>query len=235
MKISVIINCLLILLIAIPAQVTGSPGNPENSVELRSDEKFNTEEFNKFKQQLKEKMKKTETVSFGFLQNSYIADSTRTVKSEIKFKRPEKLFIKYTEPSPQNIIFSSNTLITYVPSIKQATRQNRKSISGILGTSASLIISDTPFKDLEQNFDLTGFKISSATAVIRAVPRGKHNFEKMNIYINQSSYLPIRTVVSGDNFKSITEFKDYRINLELKDSVFTFDRKDEEINIINID
>ncbi len=229
---------LIIIVIFILAVCRGGglKGEDITGFELNREEyKYSHEKFDQFKNRLREHMKEVDTISFDFLQKSYIAASTRTVKAKIKFKRPEKLFMKYTRPSPQNIIFSEGTLYTYVPSINQATRQKSKSISGILGTSASLIISDTPFEDLSQNFSLTGYKINSDLFLLRAEPlqKQKHNFEHMDIFVNTARYLPRKTVVTGENFKSVTEFSEYKINLQLEDSIFSL-KEEEGINIINI-
>ena len=79
--------------------------------------------------QITERMSKVRTISFSFQQNTFIADSTQTIKAEVFFKRPDKLKIIYQKPHIQEIYFSDGYLFTYIPEIKQATVQKNDNIT----------------------------------------------------------------------------------------------------------
>ncbi len=186
--------------------------------------------------QITEKMSKVRTISFSFQQNTFIADSTQTIKAEVFFKRPDNLKIIYQKPHIQEIYFSDGYLFTYIPEIKQATKQKSNNFIDMLGVTTSVILSSDSFGLLKKDFKLSVNENGKNRESIRTVPilSTKYNFDNMIIFFNTDTYLPEETVVYAPNFKSVTIFTNYILNPVLNDDCFRF-KAGNDVNILDIE
>ncbi|MDA3793325.1 MAG: outer-membrane lipoprotein carrier protein LolA [Elusimicrobia bacterium] len=187
------------------------------------------------KEKISNRMEKIDTVSFNFNQKTYMAKSTQTVEATVHFRRPEDLILKYRRPDVQEIYISSASLFTYIPSIKQATKQSRKGdsdISNMAGITLSVIFSEDSFKYLKKEFHLKAFEFKDYL-MMQAEPIADAEYEMMEIYFSKEDYYPVKTIVEADNFKSVTTFNGYDSNREYKKNFFKFN-PGKEINLIEI-
>lgn len=189
-----------------------------------------------FFQHVTEKMNKIKTISFSFRQNTFIAGSTQTIMAEVFFKKPDNLKIKYHQPQVQEIYFSNRYLYTYIPEIKQATRQKNNNINDLLGITPSVILSSDSFGLLKKDFKLKLIPPPGNQNFIslESLPVNRDDFDRMVITFDNNTGLPEMTVVTAPNFKSITVFTDYIINSTLDESHFNFN-PGKDVNVINID
>lgn len=208
----------------------GTSINPSGDTEK---EKLTIETLSK---KITAEMSSIKTYAFTIHQNTYIAGSTQTVIADIKFMRPDKLYIRYRQPQVQEVIFNQGVLYTYIPEIRQATRQKRDNIEEILGITPSIIISSEPFKLLKNNFKLSirDSDVSDNAILIEAVPIKRNDFEKIDIFFNPDTYLLEKTVFIARNFKSVTNFTGYKINFDIEEDYFNFS-PGKKVNIIEID
>ncbi len=186
--------------------------------------------------QITERMSKVRTISFSFQQNTFIADSTQTIKAEVFFKRPDNLKIIYQKPHIQEIYFSDGYLFTYIPEIKQATKQKSNNFIDMLGVTTSVILSSDSFGLLKKNFKLSVNENRKNGKSIRTVPilSTEYNFDNMIIFFNTDTYLPEETVVYAPNFKSVTIFTNYILNPVLNDDCFSF-KAGNDVNILDFE
>ncbi|MFC2062208.1 outer membrane lipoprotein carrier protein LolA [Elusimicrobiota bacterium] len=229
-KIPLLIICSLIFHAGYASAVNSR--NLAKAMDEAPEKALNTAEFSR---EVNEKMGGIKTFNFTFRQNTYIADSTQTVVAEVSFERPDKLYVKYSEPQTQEFIFNKGTLYTYIPEIKQATSQKKDDISNVLGVTPSVILSGDSFHLLEKDFNLsvnTSGKHKNMV-LLEAFPVNRDDFDKMVIFFNGDTLLPEKTVVTAPNFKSVTSFTEYKLNLQFGEDYFDFN-PDKEVNIIEI-
>ncbi len=182
------------------------------------------------------KMSFINSISFSFTQTTFIAETTQTVKADVYFKKPDKVKIKYYEPEKQEICINEGYLYTYIPKIKQATRQKTGNIDELLGVTTSVILSTDTFGILKKGYllKLISDKDTVYSAMLEARPRYVKNFDRIIIYFKESSYLPGKAVVTADNFMSETVFSDYNINPVFEGEMFSLN-SGKNIKVINIE
>ncbi len=174
-----------------------------------------------FEETLNERISSIHDLSFGFTQVTYAAGSTQTVKAEVFFNRPGSIRVNYKLPRKQEIIYTEETLYTYIPAINQATRQRREDITDILGAAPSVIFSTGAFTRLRKEFDIT---VSGSDELLRfeAVPLVERGYDRLRVELCAESFLPLRSDVKAVSLVSETEFEDYRINTGLDEDIFRF-------------
>lgn len=223
---------LYMITIAQPARILCS-GADEPVTTSGNNEITSVEELSR---QVTEKMNAIKTISFSFMQNTFIADSTQTIRAEVLFKKPDNLKIRYHQPQVQEIYSSNGYLYTYIPEIRQATRQKIDNIDDLLGITPSVILSSDSFRLLKKGFKLrlTTSPKSKNSISLEPLPVNTAGFDSMVITFNNNTGLPEMTVVTAPNFKSITLFTDYTVNPDLDKARFDFNPGN-NVNIINID
>jgi len=182
---------------------------------------------------INEKSKEIKSLNFNFVQTTYIAESTQTVKAQVVFKKPDKIRISYSEPREQIVIYNAGFLYTYIPEIRQMTKQKAPDMDQILGVSPSLILSPGSIKELKKKYNLKA-ENKNGTIVLNAEPVGNGSFDEMKIYINAEKMLPEKTVVTAPNLISETDFEYRQLNPEISEEVFSI-TESEEVNLIEIE
>lgn len=184
---------------------------------------------------LHSKMKEIKSVVFDMEQNIFIAGSTQTVAANISFKRPETIKIVYSKPHIQEIFFNDGSLYTYIPEIKQATKQQYSNINDILGYTPSLIFSEEPLKKETQDYIMSITKSAYGGYIaLQLLTKNESKSQKFTIFINPDTFLPEKTVFTSPNIQSITVFTGYKINTLKNNDELTFNHGD-DINTIVIE
>jgi outer membrane lipoprotein-sorting protein len=224
-KIKLIITALFIFTANSYAAALGTSVNSSNVKISTVEELQNT---------VNSKMSQVNTISFSFTQMTYIAESTQVVKADVYFKKPDNLKVKYYKPQVQEIYLTGGYLYTYIPKIKQSTRQKSNDINDLLGVTTSVILSSESFSILKRDYKLDIIPDGRTNTSLLAVPIRKSNFDKMIITFVNNTGLPQKTVISSSHFNSETIFTDYVINPALSEDYFDF-KPEKGTNIINID
>ncbi|MFC2048852.1 outer membrane lipoprotein carrier protein LolA [Elusimicrobiota bacterium] len=175
------------------------------------------------------------TLSFTFTQNTYIAGSTQTVQANVFFQKPDKLKIIYKTPQIQEIILADGNLYTYVPKIKQITKQRTSLRKDVLGTIPSLFFCDDPLQLIRKRFDLKVIdkKHKNEYSLI-ATPLTGEEFNNMLVEFDKNNCFPIRSLLKSEYLTSETIYGSYRINPNLSPEFFNVELSD-DINLITID
>ncbi|MBN2407147.1 MAG: outer membrane lipoprotein carrier protein LolA [Elusimicrobia bacterium] len=192
-------------------------------------------DYSVFSSELSEKMKSVDAVAFSFRQDIFAGDSTQTIKASVDFKKPDRVYIRYTAPQRQEVICNGEYLYTYIPEIKQATRQKREDVGNLLGITPSLIMSENSIGELKKDYNISFSRPAGAenTVLMELVPFDKRDFDRMVITFSRDTYMPLKTVISAPNVKSVTDFTDYTLNKAFSDDYFRL-KPAEKINIIEL-
>jgi len=185
---------------------------------------------------MRQKIESIESLSFGFTQKTFIADSTHTVKADVYYRRPGYLLIDYSKPQQQQVLLKDGKLYTYIPAIKQATRQPAGNIENILGTAPSIIVSTRAVSEFEKKFKSHIDEKHSDHRILLLVsqPRIPVNYKRIEISIDRDTLFPVISKLYSENFESITLYSSYKVNVPMKDSLFEIN-KDPAIKIIEIE
>ncbi len=194
-----------------------------------------TDRLTELSQKIIEKLEDVRTLSFTFTQLTHFAGSTTTLKAEVHYKYPDNLYIKYILPHKQEIIFSNGYLYTYIPEIKQVTKQINKNFNDIIASPMMLAISPTSFNQFMKDFNMRILNEDTEKKVItvEAIPKLSSDFDKMKMTFSTENYLLTKLKLFAPNFKSETLFFNYELNPYFEDGFFKFEPSP-GVNIIEI-
>lgn len=152
-------------------------------------------------------------------------------------KNLDKLKIKYHKTG-QEVLVSGNEIILYQPSIKQAYKTTRQKQASRNQEFALLMAPYSSIQQLKQIYEISYLrdeKLDQAmTSVLELVPRSSSSVQKLVLWVDRSSWLPIRYQVVEKN-KDVTTFtlRDVKLGVQLSDDVFKIDLPKETKIIVN--
>jgi outer membrane lipoprotein-sorting protein len=152
-------------------------------------------------------------------------------------KNLDKLKIKYHRTG-QEVLVSGNEIMLYQPSIKQAYKTTRQRQAARNQEFALLMTPYSSVQQLKQIYDITYLrdeKLDQAqTSVLELVPKSASSLQKILLWVDRSSWLPIRYQVV-EKSKDVTTFtlKDIKLGVQLPDEVFRINLPKDAKIIVN--
>ena len=168
---------------------------------------------------LKSFVREAKTGSAQFTQTVTAPDGKRKKVSSgsFEFARPGQFRFAYTKPYSQLIVGDGNKVWLYDADLEQVTV--RKASTALGNTPAALLVGG----DLEQSFDLKPEVDVGGVQWVMATPKKTEEspFRSMRIGFKGKDLV---TVDIADTLgqRSILEFKDFKINPNLKAEIFQF-------------
>lgn len=140
-------------------------------------------------------------------------------------KNSDKLRIDYTLPAGQVVAVDGNNITLYQPAIKQVTQTTR---SAQASNNQEFSFIATPYKsvpELKNQYNIVHVGDeqvgSDSTAKLELTPKGASSAKKLTLWINQSSWLPVKyQVVETNNNVTTFTLTGMKINGGLKGDRF---------------
>ncbi len=158
--------------------------------------------------------------------------SRQVIKAEVKLKKPDKFYLRYTMPQKQFIASNGKKVWTYVPEYKQMTVSELKRGREYQKLVESIFF---PFENLKEEYKVSLMKDGKNRKEqgyrIRLKPRT--NGEELILYIDGETLLPFRIVSRTEETEVKTDIKEITINTEIPDKEFII-IPPEQTEIINL-
>jgi outer membrane lipoprotein-sorting protein len=175
--------------------------------------------------EIMEKQDGIKDISFTRLLTVYIGNQSKTTRSDIWIKMPDKAkMIENNNPSQKNIIITNGTtLLAYSPIENSAIRINHP--------SADVIPDSMKFRafiqDLIQNNTVEYLGLdtvnNSTVHVLKLVPKKQHGSSRdySILWLDPGTYMPLNVkIYSNEQRVMAIEYINYKINSGLSDDVF---------------
>lgn len=184
---------------------------------------------------LKEREKNIDTISFSYLKRIVIGeiDESYTIKGVIFFREPKLLRIEQKEPVEKLFITDGTRAIIFVEEFNQVIQSNDiDNLSGNLGIDLNLVLFRQLTDYIEKNYEVELVECEGEYYVLNLKSDSDED-SRLRLYISKKDYLLEKTVYVNPNTTVTTEFSDIEINEDLDSSIFEFESPEgaETINI----
>jgi len=146
-------------------------------------------------------------------------------------KSKQKLRIDYTKPSHDVLSVDGDSYIYYQPRIKQAIKGLASKVSkgkqdGLAQILAIVLSGSLESASGEYESNIVGDEMVNGikTSLLRAIPKSNKQFTRIDIWISQQTWIPVRfsaTERNGD--VTMFTFKDMQLNATLPNNAFNLD------------
>ncbi len=143
------------------------------------------------------------------------------VKGTIIYKKPDLLYVEYTSPTQQMVIANKDDLAMYILTDGKWQENMRQKVSTLIGKEWKSDYGLWSVNDLSKNYEAKAAS-EGGKAVLLLEPKDKTYMFKMKIFIDTSSWLPVKTIWEDDNQLITTELLNIKMNSGVKDELFKF-------------
>ncbi len=143
------------------------------------------------------------------------------IKGTIIYKKPELLYVEYSSPTQQMVIANKDDLVMYVLVDGKWQENMRQKVSALIGKQWKGDYGLWSVSDLAKNYDAKAAS-EGGKAVLLLEPKDKTYMFKMKIYVDTTSWLPVKTIWEDDNQLITSELLNIKINTGVKDDIFKF-------------
>lgn len=150
-----------------------------------------------------------------------LSGQQQKMKGKVQMKSPDKIFVRYTEPTEQLLYIGKHLVQMYQPSEKTVYQQRPEK-----GASSEPIYLGVG-KQLKKYIDIskvTIFKDSGDEVGLLFIPKDKMSagFDKMKVSIKKKDWWPFQMEMETPSMNTKVRFSNYSFNKGLKDEVFQF-------------
>jgi outer membrane lipoprotein-sorting protein len=146
-------------------------------------------------------------------------------------KSKQKLRIDYTKPSKDILAVDGDNIIYYQPRINQAFKGLASKLSkGKQGGLAQFIniALDGSLKSASGKYNVTFVKDETVegmmTSMLRLTPKSNDQFNGIDIWVSQQSWIPVRLSVTERNSDvTVVTFKNPQLNANVPNNAFALD------------
>lgn len=194
--------------------------------------------------ELLEKVDRKDTVisDIKFIFSQEIEISLTKEKYQISgsavYKKPDKVYLKtFTgekTPFPEQTVVSDGKKVwIYTPKYKQVIVEKWKSLSKYGFVPEEIFSYVDSVKKLSKNYELEYSGIEDNFFLLSLKPKKRKEI-KIKFYISPDTYLPLKTELTAETVRVVTEIKDIEINTKIEDEFFHF-HPPEDVNILSLD
>lgn len=145
----------------------------------------------------------------------------QTVKGTIIYKKPDLLFVEYTSPTQQMVIANKDDLVMYVLTDGKWQENMRQKVSALIGKQWKSDFGLWSVNELSKNYEAKATREGNK-AVLLLEPKDKTYMFKMKIFVDTTSWLPVKTIWEDDNQLITSELLNIKMNTGVKDELFKF-------------
>jgi len=157
-----------------------------------------------------------------------------TIRSEVTFKRPDKILLIQQDPENKTIVSDGKKLFIYSPLTKQVFVETWKNWKGISYIIPGIFNPNGRIQDLKKNYVFELLEQEEKAYVISLKPKKKVKTKKhlpeefeFQMWVSKEDFLPVKSkfisrVGLDETVVCITELKDWQVNLEPSDELFRF-------------
>ncbi|PIV52391.1 MAG: hypothetical protein COY53_01365 [Elusimicrobia bacterium CG_4_10_14_0_8_um_filter_37_32] len=160
-------------------------------------------------------------------------DEKHTIRSEVTFKKPDKILLIQQDPESKTIVSDGKKLFIYSPLTKQVFVETWKNWKGISYIIPGIFNPEGRIQDLKKNYVFELLNEEKDAYVILLKPKRtkkivlrtkKHLPERFefNMWISREDFLPVKSKFISQTVVCITELTDWQVNLEPPDELFRF-------------
>jgi len=170
---------------------------------------------------------KMDTFQSDVEQIIYVSDmeSSQSMKGSITLKKPNKIYLNYTEPFNQLVISNGKTIWIYFPNMKQVIVQD---ISETKNKEYFLFQFNYLVDSIKNKFKMKILKEEELdgkeAVVIELTPKDENaEFIKINGWFDKKRWLPLSFSVYYNEISNISiTFKNSKLNPDIKSDIFEF-------------
>jgi outer membrane lipoprotein-sorting protein len=147
---------------------------------------------------------------------------------KMKYKRPDRLLLEFTEPEGQKIVANEQLLYIYIPYLKVVCQQSlgEDTESSILSTASESGLSKL-FDEYSFSFydtsALQSFGNTRAYHLKLVQKRPKVGFKQMDMWVSENGLILQSQSISPNGVTVSLTFSEIQLNVELPDYIFEFE------------
>ncbi len=145
----------------------------------------------------------------------------QTIKGRIIYKKPDLLYVEYTSPNQQMVIANKDDLVMYVLADGKWQENMRQKVSALIGKQWKGDYGLWSVNDLSKNYEAKA-ATEGGKAILLLEPKDKTYPFKMKIFVDTTSWLPVKTIWEDDNQLITSELLDIKMNTGVRDELFKF-------------
>lgn len=145
----------------------------------------------------------------------------QVVKGRVIYKKPDMLYVEYTSPTQQMVIANKDDLVMYVLADGKWQENMRQKISALMGKQWKSNYGLWSINDLSKNYEAKATS-EGGKAVLLLEPKDKTYLFKMKIFVDTTSWLPVKTIWEDDNQLITSELLNMKMNTGVRDELFKF-------------
>lgn len=152
----------------------------------------------------------------------YLAtNETQKIEGNLKYKKPDDIFIVQRSPQEQNIYINGNKITTYIPENSQAIIDNWKNVLNADLPIASIVNFSSQWKDIKKENIINFISEDADIYIIEISPLNSKDWT-MQMHISKSNMYPKKAIVNGEGFTININLTNYKINQKFQKDLFKF-------------
>jgi outer membrane lipoprotein-sorting protein len=146
----------------------------------------------------------------------------QNVMAKVIYKKPDLLYVEYTAPNEQLVIANKDDMVMYAREKGSWQETMRQKISNLVGKQWKADYGVWTTTDLEKNYDVKVLPSKGGQTPLSLQPREKtYNFT-MTIFLDQKTWLPVKTLWEDDNQLITTDLNHVKLNTKVNSDIFKF-------------
>lgn len=184
---------------------------------------------------MEEADKKINAIEVDYTQEIFYSatNETQNITGNLKYKKPENIFIVQRTPQEQHIYIDGKKITIYTPENEQAVVDNWKNMLNGDFAPASLVSFGSSWKELKKENSINYIGEDEDNYIIELYPANKKDWT-MQMYVSKNTLYPQKAVVTAPGLLVKVDLKNYKVNPNLKKDTFKFTPgKDVEVIKLN--
>ena len=183
----------------------------------------NNDKINDILMKMEAADKKINSLEADYTQEVFYSatDETQNVIGNIKYRKPENIFIIQKTPQEQHIYIDGKKITVYTPENEQAVIDNWKNVINGDFAPASLINFGSSWRELKKENTINYIGEDTENYIIELYPAKKKEWT-MQIHISKNTLYPQKALVTASGLSIKLDLKNYRVNPNFKKDIFKF-------------
>jgi len=146
----------------------------------------------------------------------------QNVLAKVIYKKPDLLYVEYSAPNEQMVIANKDDMVMYTREQGRWQESMRQKISNLVGKQWKADYGLWTTTDLEKNYDVKVLPYKAGQVPLSLQPKDKtYNFT-MTIFLDQKTWLPVKTLWEDENQLITTDLTHIKVNNKVNSDIFKF-------------